>query len=226
MRAKYFTVLIGKVVPMATAFALAVYGPNPQVRLVALVAGVLIITITEYVAILRPLSNIHEVRKKLLDFYLKSFVQTARINGQQPGLRVNLMVVGWNWTLRRHLFQYYQFNMEKWPDANLHFPIRRGCCGAALATRQHRVHFTDLRTVEREAFGLSKQQSRATSHVLAVATVPLYREVKTLRGVSLWNYFGVLNIDAIDELGADFLASEEVHEHILGQAAFAQLTFA
>jgi len=62
--------------------------------------------------------------------------------------------------------------------------------------------------------------------VKAIACAALYKEGKTLRGAVKYKYFGVLNIDAVSDDGADFLNSEDALNDVTRLAKIVQVIFA
>ena len=74
--------------------------------------------------------------------------------------------------------------------------------------------------------GWSEKEARLVEHITAVATIPLLREAKTLRGHPTTEYFGCLNVDSVDALGADFLAVQNAQVQIRALAEIVQVTFA
>jgi hypothetical protein len=114
------------------------------------------------------------------------------------------------------------------PDAGIHFSIKRGLCGVAFARETHDVLYRDLRKdtqhYAKKKYKWSDREFEAVQHIKAVATIPLYRQRKTIRGRWKQKFFGTLNFDAINDAGADFLADENVHERIKGFAQFGQIS--
>lgn len=224
MRTKFFLGLLGRVTPLTIAFVIAIVSPDNFKKGCWYVAAIAILVVSEYVGIYRPLANRDELRKKQTDCYLKSFVSTASISGKKVTIRVNVMLIRRFW-LRRHFFQFYQLGMAGYPDANLHFSIHKGLCGRVLNEQMQRVTFMDFRTTPWND-GWSEKEVRLVRHITAVATIPLLRETKTLRGHPTTEYFGCLNVDSVDDLGADFLAVQNAQEQIRALAEIVQVTFA
>jgi hypothetical protein len=125
--------------------------------------------------------------------------------------------------------QYYQLNMEGEPDANLSFSVKKGFCGEVFRSGTQRAKFRDLRALSAEEqsaeFNFGKRELARISHVKAVACAALYKEGKTFRGAIKQKYFGVLNVDATDDLGAEYLADPEVLNQVAFMAKFVQVTF-
>src|SRR6202041_2578486 len=115
----------------------------------------------------------------------------------------------WNWW-QRHFFQYYQYGMAGHPDANLHFPVSKGFSGKAFEKKTHEVNFVDFRGMSPEEIkklcDFSQKEYELTADLKAIVCVPLFREVKTFfRGNPQTKFYGVLNVDTLDNEGADFL---------------------
>lgn len=224
MRTRFFLSLVGRVTPLTIAFAFAVISPDNKTKAIAYTCAIALLVVSEYIGIYRPLQNLDETRRKQLDHYLKAFVDSAKLGEQKAVIRVNVMMVGWTIT-GRHFFQYYQSGMKDYPDANLHFAISKGVCGMAFKRRLFEVEYADLRSAN-PGYKLSKRETATTGHVKAVATIPLFREVKTFRGHPNVRYFGVLNVDAIDDVGAELLKEPQIQARIKGHAEFIRITLA
>lgn len=225
MRTRFILSLVGRITPLTIAFIFAVLAPDTKTKGVAYACAVVLLIVSEYFGIYRPLQNLDETRRKQLDHYLKAFVDSAKLEDQKAVIRVNVMVVGWTITGRR-FFQFYQCGMKGYPDANLHFAVSKGvCCGMAFKRRLFKVEYADLRGPNL-GYKLSKREVETTGHVKAVATIPLFREVKTLRGNPNEHYFGVLNVDAIDDVGAELLKEPKIQDQIKGHAEFIRITLA
>jgi hypothetical protein len=82
----------------------------------------------------------------------------------------------------------------------------------------------DTPAVAQKKFHWSPEQSDLTQHVRAVATIPLYRKRTGFRGHIKHKYFGVLNIDATNDVGVEFLADAAIQQQIMGFAQFVQLS--
>src|SRR5438067_13628393 len=108
------------------------------------------------------------------------------------------------WLFGKRFHQYYQLNMEGEPDANLSFSVKKGFCGEVFRSGTQRAKFRDLRALSAEEqsaeFNFGKRELARISHVKGVACAALYKEGKTLRGAIKQKYFGVLNVDATDDL--------------------------
>jgi hypothetical protein len=139
------------------------------------------------------------------------------------------MLVRWNF-FGRHFFQFFQKGMGGQRDASLHFSIKRGLCGAAFRRKTHQVLYRDLRNetpeVSKKKYKWTQKEFDAIQHITAVATIPLYRQHKTLRGRIKDKYFGTLNFDATNDAGAVYLADPAVQQQIKGFAEFVQISLA
>jgi hypothetical protein len=186
----------------------------------------LVLALAEYFGIFRPLVSLEEHKINLLDYYIDKFVKTAAINDEKITVRVNIMIVKWNW-YDRHFFQYYQHGMAGHPDGDLHFAINKGFCGAIFKKRVHEVHFVDLTKMKRrlikKTFSLSESEIESTANIKAIACIPLYRQMKSWRCNPKTIYFGVLNVDTEEKKGVEFLKSPEIQKQIKALATYAQL---
>ncbi len=229
-RTRFWVNTIGRVVPLAVSFAVVFSGASELTKLVVFGVAILLLIFVEYIGVYRPLNHFEKVVKSQFDFYFEPFVNGATfIDGTKADIRVNLMLIK-RWFFRRHLFQYYQQGMKGFPDANLHFPIRCGLCGRAVRNKSDTVTYRDLRcdtaATAKSEFDWSAKQFAATTHVRAVATVALFRERKTFGGHIKHYCFGVLNVDATNDAGAEFLADPEIQEQIKEFSNFVQISLA
>lgn len=225
MKARFVLSLIGRLTPMTAAFILSILAPTPQARVILFVGSVTLLVVSEYFGIFRPLQNIEETRKRQLDFVIKPWLEGVRYQRRSPKLRVNVMLVRWRFGWR--FYQFYQLNMDGDADANLSFSVNRGFCGDVFRNHSQKAKYRDLRKMsiqeQSEAFGWKDHDK--TTHLKAIACSALYKETKTLRGAVRHRYFGVLNIDAIDDDGAEFLGSTEALNQVTKLAKFVQVTF-
>lgn len=112
-------------------------------------------------------------------------------------------------------------------DARLWFTVHQGVCG--LAYRNQSCEWVDLRTAPpfepqlwpwKNPFGLSRGQFEKTRHVKAVLSVPM---IKTLgpRTNPKYTRAGVINLDAVSDAGADYLAANhlEIENELLRAGA-------
>jgi hypothetical protein len=227
-RTRFWVNVVGRVVPLAVSFAVVFSAASENAKLTVFVIAILCLILAEYVGVYRPLSHFENVVRAQLDIYFEPFVKGATfIDGTKADIRVNIMLIRRRF-FRRHLFQYYQQGMKGFPDANLHFPIRCGLCGWAVRNESDVVTYRDLRhdTAEtsKDEFNWSEKQFAATAHVHAVATVPLFRERGTLGGHIKHDCFGVLNVDATNDAGAEFLADPVIQEQIKDFSNFVEIT--
>lgn len=158
-----------------------------------------------------------------MDCFIKPFVSTATYGRKKVKLRVNVVLIRRYW-FSMHLFQFYQHGMSGFPDANLHFSVHKGLCGRALMEHTQKVSYIDLRKTPWDGEFTDKEVQQ-TKHIKAIATIPLLRETKTFMGRPTTEYFGCLNIDSTDDLGADFLSAKAAQEQILALAELVQTTF-
>jgi hypothetical protein len=222
-RTRFFLTVLGQIVPLGVALVLVVLAPNNWYKAAVYVAAVILIFTAEYIRVCRPLANIDEMRRKQFAFFFERFADTARINGEPANLRVNIMLKkltfrGWRF------YQYYQYKMAGWPDSDIHFPIKCGLCGLAFKERSHDVVYRSKAELDAENYGFSSEELALLKHVRAIATIPLYREQKTLRGHMAYKYFGVLNVDAVDEAGENLLAEPQIQEQIRALAEFVRIS--
>ena len=220
MRSKFLLAVLGRTVPMTLALIMAVFAPDTEAKIACYATAVCIVIVSEYFGVFKPMQNLEELRRKQLSHWLTPFVDSA----EPARIRMNVMLIR-RWWLRRHFFQFFQVKMAGYPDANLHFSIHKGVCGRALKAERQEVTVEDLRD-DKEDWGFTPAERARLAHVQAVASVPLYQEVKTMRGDIRYRYFGVLNVDALDDIGIELLLLPETQEQILGFAKFAQLTLA
>ncbi len=218
--------VLGRVLPLAASFLFAAFSTNDTAKQFVFLATILTLIAVEYFGVYRPSKDFEEVIREVFDFFFAPFVNEASFNGMIAQIRVNVMLV--RWTFRgRQFFQYYERGMAGHPDANLHFSIKSGLCGHAFRKNLHEVMYRDLRNdtadAARRKFYWSQEQFEITQHVKAVATIPLYRQRKTLRGHIKYKYFGVLNVDALNDAGAELLADQGIEEQIEGFAGFVQI---
>lgn len=224
---RFLVNILGRVLPLAVSLIFAVFSTNQTAKEIVFLCAIVILIAVEYFGVYRPAKAFEDVIREVFDFFFVPFVNEASFNGMNAQIRVNIMLV--RCTLRgRHFFQYYQQGMAGHPDANLHFSIKRGLCGHAFRKNSHEVMYRDLRndtadTAHRK-FHWPLEQFEVTQHVKAVATIPIYRERKTLRGHIKHKYFGVLNVDALNDPGVELLADQAIQEQIEGFARLVQIT--
>jgi len=157
---------------------------------------------------------------------------------RRPSLRVNVMLMNptsmrvsrwlWNhgapkWMIKlseSRLTQVYEYGMSGHTDANVSWAVDCGFCGQCMSKQKKETAYlqlsglTDRQVVQ--SFGLSAEEYRRTNHITAITCTTLVRRVRRFFGRTLPEdeYFGVLNIDAIDEIGALFLAQPRILEEI------------
>jgi hypothetical protein len=219
--------LLGRITPMSVAFLLAVFSADNTSKGVGFALAIAFLVVSEYYGVYRPLQNIDEIRRKQFDFYFGPFVESANFNGMSAIIRVNIMMARRHW-LQLHLFQYYQFGMAGHPDANFHCSVKKGLCGHAFRNKKHEVVYRDFRNDTPESlkrkFRWGDKELEVCGHVKSVATIPIYREIKTFLGHVKFDYFGTLNVDSLDDAGAELLADAEIQQQIKAFAQFVQIT--
>lgn len=227
MRARFIVTLIRAGVPIALSVA-SIYVSDIEWKTALAVIAFVIIGLAEYVGIFQPLAKLEETKKKLVDPYIKPWVDKAEIEGRKPKIRVNVMTVKWHW-FRKCFFQYYQYKMDGYPDSDLYFPISRGFCGQVLANKLQDTYYKDLRGEQGAAgptsYSFNKKQIEATRHVKAVTSTPLFRKKHCWNGRTKHEWFAVMNVDAVDDAGAEYLGKEETLETIRSWAEFMQTAF-
>jgi hypothetical protein len=222
-RTRFFLNVLGRTLPLIVAFLFALYAPNDKYKEIVFGLGILVLFAAEYVAVFRPMRDWDTVRREQLKYYFEQFVKSAELEGVPARIRINVMLTRWTWRGRR-LYQYYQYGMEGHPDANFHFSINEGLAGEALRAESHEVTYKTKVELDAGDYGLSEKKKQLLHHIQAVATIPLFREVATFRGNMKYKYFGVVNVDAVDSVGADLLAEPTIQEQIRALAAFVQIT--
>jgi hypothetical protein len=223
---RFLVNILGRALPLAVAFLFALYSPNDFAKEIVFLCAILIVIVVEYLGVYRPSKDFEDTIREVFDYYFEPFVNEASFNGMAAQIRVNVMLV--RWTLRgRYFFQYYQRGMAGHPDANLNFSIKRGLCGHAFRKNSNELIYRDLSNDTAEAarrkFNWPEDQFYITQHVKAVAAIPIYRERKTLRGHMKHKYFGVLNVDALNDPGVELLADPGVQKQIEGFAGLVQI---
>ena len=224
MLTKFLLSLLARVLPLSIAFYFAVVATSVAEKGRAYAGGILIFCLCEYLGTYRPLANTIERRKKQMDAVFGPFLESTDLSGQKVKLRANVMLARRRFLFWKRFYQFYQKNMNGWPDANLSLAINQGLCGQAFADRHQRVHFVNL-TQSPWRGKMSRKEREATNHLIAIASVALIREIKTIRGHHSSEYFGCLNVDATDEPGAEVLAAADCQNKILKMAEFVEATF-
>lgn len=201
----------------------------PEYRIIATFAYFPVFFIVEYLVIYRPSKKLEDKRKDILNAYFKPWMDKARINNQKPKIRINIMLVR-TWFTGKHLFQFYGYRMKGWPDADLHFSAKSGFSGWCLKERHQKPHFEDLRNMDKETakqrFQFNERQYQLTQHIKAIVCVPLVRTRKSWFGYGeKQDFFGVLNVDATDDIGVDFLEVSDTLEDIYNFALFTERVF-
>jgi hypothetical protein len=141
-----------------------------------------------------------------------------------PDIRINVMFV------RRSAFTLF-FRRFVWfanrgfdgghRDNGLFLFVGQGICGRAFLERQ--TLSVDLRTIDkskvpvwpcRENFWLLPWQRKCTAHLTAILTIPIFAELHE-GPMTSYKRVGVINIDAVSEIGAERLLSNKATGPIL-----------
>jgi hypothetical protein len=229
MRAKLAIAILLKCAPLVTGFlATTSVVPSLPWKIVALGSSIFLYVISEVHFVFRPTLDLIKIRRKLLDEYVKAFDE-ARIGDVEVKLRVNLMLVTrpWWFLFLRKRFEQHWHNREmaRHPDANLVFWADEGCCGYEFKKRTQIPSYHDLRKPLLPGIKLSKRMKRDAPKIEAILTIPLRKARGDGELRIRQEYFGVLNIDALDDAGADLLQKEEMKKAIIALAAFVENTF-
>jgi hypothetical protein len=225
---RFWGVYVGRAVSIGGPVAILHFGADIKTRWLVAGACLVVVGIVDWIGVARPVKRFEERRKRLADSYIKPWLGEARIGDARPALRANVMIVRRTWYFRKQFVQCYEQGMQGWPDTNLRFPITRGFCGQIFAQGIQDTFYKDLRTATADqlaSYGWTQKEQSVTKHVKAVTSTPLLRTREHNHGGTHQEYFGVLNIDATDDLGAEYLANQEVLEKIRSFAEFFQTTF-
>ncbi len=221
---KFLLNTVARIAALAAAAYIAAIAPDNRTKSLVYGGAALLIVISEYVGIYRPMVNLEELRKKQMDLIFKPLLTSSQLAATRVKLRANVMLIRRHWIFWKHFFQFYQQGMTQHPDANLHFSIKKGFCGQVLRESEQRVRYVNL--IETPWVGeWSAAEAQKVAHVKAIAVVPLVREVKTWRGNSEWKYFGCLNVDATDPAGAQVLADPEIQRQIAALGEIVEVTY-
>jgi hypothetical protein len=231
MFSRYILAVLSRSIPLGTALTVLLLKPDPFYKVATYSIGIVFLFATEYYSIYRPIKSLNDVRTKLLDGFLKQWLDGAEINGKKPKLRLNVML---KCRPPEHFFlesfvQFYQLNMQGWPDANLSYLITKGFSGKIFKNRHQETYYVDLRQLDpreiEKDYRWTRREANDTRHVKAIACVPLIRSGKSIIGAPKEIGIGVLNIDATDDLGAVFLAQQETLERITTLGKIVQSAF-
>lgn len=228
-RTRFWVNTVGRIAPLVVSFAVTFSSATEFVKLAVFFGASVFLILVEYLGVYRPLTKLEDVVKNQLDFYFTPFVEGATYNGVNATIRVNVMLCRWR-PLGRRFFQYYQNGMQGHPDAGLSIGVSQGVCGHAFTRKSHALCFRDLRNQEPEAltkrWKFTDKQQGTVKHVLAVASVPLSRASRAWSGHIKTHFYGVLNVDALDDAGVQLLADPAIQRQIEGFAKFVRITLA
>jgi hypothetical protein len=228
-RTRFWVNVVGRILPLGVSLSFALFSTNNTAKGIAFSVAALVLILVEYLGVYRPLQHLEDVIRKQFDCYFEPFVNDAWFDGTKAEIRVNVMLVRWTFS-GRYFVQCYQQGMAGYPDANLRFSIKRGLCGYAFRSNSHKVLYRDLRKeipeISRKKYHWSQKELETVQHVMAVAAIPLYRQRTSLWGRIKHEYFGVLNVDAINDAGVELLADSATQKQIKGFAKFAQVSLA
>lgn len=228
-RTRFWVNVVGRILPLGVSFIFALFSTDDAAKERVFLVAVAVLILVEYVGVYRPMKHFSEVIRDQFDCYFEPFVNDAWFDGTKAEIRVNIMLV--RWTLSgRYFVQCYQQGMAGYPDANLRFSIKRGLCGYAFRSNSHKVLYRDLREetpdISMKKYRWSQKEIETVHHVMAVAAIPLYRQRTSLWGHIKHRYFGVLNVDAINDPGVELLADSGTQKQIKGFAKFVQVSLA
>lgn len=200
-----------------------------QYVIVATIAYVVIFLIVEWFLVYRPSKNFEDRRRDILDAYFKPWVAKAEVEGQKPEIRISVMIVK-KWFTGKHLFQFYGYNMKGWPDGDLHFSAKVGVSGWCLSQRYQGTYFEKLGDLTpqdaKTRFQFNEKLYEQTKHIKAIVSMPLVRTHKAwLRHGEKQDFFGVLNIDAVGDVGVKFLEDNDTLEDIYNFGIFIERAF-
>lgn len=224
---RFFLQTLLKSVPLFLPLVGIIYAS--EYRIIAAIAYFPLFFLTEYLVIYRPSKKMEDKRKAILDHYFRPWVEKAKVKGQKPQIRINIMLVRM-WFNGKHFFQFYGYEMVGYPDGDLHLHVKRGFSGWCLRQRFRQAYFRDLRelTVEdiRKQFHFDNRLHELTKHIKGIVCVPLVRTRKVwlVHGLRQ-DFFGVLNVDAVDDLGVRFLEEEATLQTIYSFARFSEIVF-
>jgi len=220
MYRRLFVGILGRAVPMTASVIIAVLAPANSTKFIFYAIATAVICGSEYWGTVRPLNMIADLRRKMMDNHLEQFVRSASVDGVRAKIRANVMLIQRHW-FRPYFYQFYQYGMEGHPDANLRFAIWKGVAGKALRSQKQTIVFETDPT--NRDWGFSSEEQSQISDVKAVASIPIFREIITLRGHKRFQFFGVVNFDALDQPGVELLGHPAIQSQLLAHAVFVQL---
>lgn len=207
------------------------YGWFERYKVITILVFVVIFFIVEFFAIYKPTKKNIDRNREICDQFFGNWISGAKFNGKKPKLRINIMLKKFH-IINCHFFQYYQLNMKEYPDSDLHFSIHQGFVGECFKKDvANAPYYNELRDLKGEeifkVYKFNKKLYEKTKHIKAITCSPLQKEKMSFwrRGVKKYKKFGVLNVDAVDDVGADYLKEKEVlreidHFRILAQIIY------
>ena len=105
--------------------------------------------------------------------------------------------------------------MKNYPDCNLHCSVSQGFIGECFKKAVD-SYYNDLRELTKEeilkVYKFNNKLYKKTKHIKAIVCCPLQRGKKSIfrPGVIKYKNFGVLNVDAVDNVGSDYLKEKDV----------------
>ncbi len=148
------------------------------------------------------------------------YLTTRGLNVALGRLRMPLSrpwITAW---LEPKFVQVYEHGMSGWPDANLSLPVETGFVGECFPKNTKNTYYKDMRGKTFEELNaiqkLTQKEFELTKHITAITCTTLMRKKKRIYGRRLpeEEYFGVLNIDATDNDGANYLSQKKVLEAV------------
>lgn len=216
--------VIALVTPLVLVLLTSMYSTDKTIKLAATLVAIGIVIIAEYFRNYRPLLDLDEVRKGMMNIQCRFFL-VEKIGDKNVKLRANVMRIHWH-VFGKHFFQVYEYEMEGHPDEGLHFAVRKGFCSKVVKSRNQIVHYIDLKDGSSEAMeGWSAAEEKALEGVTAILSVPLIRRVRTIYGTVKPVYYGCFNVDALDKYSAGILKDPEFKENIRCLALQAQVAY-
>jgi len=224
---RFFLETLLKSIPLLLPLIGVIYAK--QYVIIITVAYVTIFFIVEWLLVYKPSKRFEDRRRSILDAYFRPWVDKSEVDGRRPTIRISVMIVK-KWFAGEYLFPLYSYNMKGYPDADLHFSAKVGVSGWCLQKRYQEPHFEELRNITaekaKERFLFNEKLYERTKHIKAIVCMPLVRTHKRWLGYGeKQDFFGVLNVDAVDDFGVNFLQNDETLEDIYSFGIFIQRVF-
>jgi len=189
---------------------------------IVIILFIIIFFVVKYLIVYKPIKNMEEKKRGILDVHFRNWVEGAKYKRKKPKIRVNIMLKKYHVkNFRFHFFQDYQYNMKDYPDCNLNFWIKRGFIGECFKRDiANAPYLCDLRKLTKENifyyYNFDEELYEKTKHIKAIACVPLQKRSKSFfyPRVPKFKKIGMLCIDAVDDIGADFLYEKPVLQDI------------